>query len=246
MNASPWGIPNGSVERIESCRLVARNEPWPYADQNTALIDAYWLRHAAAEPGLFNGTVFMLASEAQAAAAFSAVLTPVSFKSFYYWRAHGSPSADRHDVFGSALIRSSEGAVLLGRQRAGYLNAGLSYLPGGFIDPRDVGPDDRIDIAASIRREVEEETGLDEADLERVPGFVLTRCAHQISIGVEYRSSFGADALAAKIRAHLRRDAQSELADVEIVRSGADLAGLHMPPFAEVLLNRLFCDTADA
>ena len=44
--------------------------------------------------------------------------------------------------------------------------------PGGFLDQRDVTPSGHIIIDASIRRELEEETGVAESDVERVPGYV--------------------------------------------------------------------------
>lgn len=234
-----------SVERVVRCVLEARDLPWRYAEQHAAEIDTFWSERGAAQSGLFNGTIYMLETQLLAVGEFRALLKPVEFKSFYYWRARGFPEAGIRDSFGSALIRSAEGHVLLGRQRAGNLNAGLSYLPGGFIDPRDVDPTGRIDISASILREATEETGLDATDLAVVPGFLLTRCGHQISIGVEFRSPLDSSALAQKVRAFLGRDADAELSEVDIVRSTADLAGLAVPAYAGVLLRWLFAGPAE-
>ncbi len=239
---APPDRPKGRVDRIESCVLTVRDQAWAYADRNAAEIDAYWTQRASGQSGLFNGTVYMLADQSLDAGAFIGSMKPIAFKSFYYWRAQGFPDADLFDAFGSALIRSVEGHVLLGRQREGLLNAGLSYLPGGFIDPRDVDAGGAIDIAASALREALEETGLDASDLVRVPGFLLTRCAQQISFGVEFRSPLGSAALAEKMRHFLRRDTDAELSDIDIVRCTADLTALAMPLYADVLLRWLFAE----
>lgn len=212
---------------------------WRFAIDNQRAIDSHWQKRAAEMPGFFNGTIYMLASHEMAEGRFAAVLRPVEFKSFLYWRETGYPDAGLIDVFGSALIRSVEGHVLLGRQRAGNVNSGLSYLPGGFIDGRDVAEDGSVDIAASILREVWEETGIDPADLERVPGFILTQSGPQVSIAVELRSPLRSDDLRAAMLAAIAREADPELDDIVVVRSGADIASIPMPRYATALLRTL-------
>ncbi|MEQ1719186.1 MAG: NUDIX hydrolase, partial [Hyphomicrobium sp.] len=126
--------------------------------------------------------------------------------------------------------------VVLGRQHAGHINAGLAYLPGGFIDGRDVAASGEIDIRASIARELAEETGLGPAEIMPDPGFLLTEVAAHVSFAVTYRSHFTADALAARIRAHIAADPDPELSDVVIVKGPDDIAHLAMPHYARVLV----------
>lgn len=231
---------DGAVDRIARCRLEVRDEPWPFAVMHRAAIDEHWAKRTPEQLGYFNGTVYVLVSQTLAGPDFAAVMRPVEFKNFLYWREQGFPETGVRDAFGSALIRSVEGHVLLGRQSAGNLNAGLSYMPGGFIDPRDVDEAGRIDIAASVLREAMEETGLDAADLGRVPGFILTRCGPQVSIAVEYRSPLGSDDLRAKIDRHLARDSGAELSSVDVVTSRAGIGSMPMPPFTTLLLQEVF------
>lgn len=235
----------GTVDRIERCTIEVRADPWPYAEAQRAAIDEHWARRSSEQLGYFNGTVYVLVSYALTGRDFAAVMRPVEFKSFFYWRAQGFPESGVRDAFGSALIRSAEGHVLLGRQSAGNLNAGLSYLPGGFVDPRDVDGSGRIDIASSVLREALEETGLEAADLCRVPGFILTRCGPQVSIGVEFRSPLGTDVLRAKIGRHLSQDPDAELSAVEFVTSRAGIGTTAMPLFTTVLLRSLFAEPED-
>lgn len=233
-------LDGGSVDRFESCGLEVVDEPWPFAAAQRAAIDAHWQARTAANPAFFNGIVHVLCRQSHGAGRFSAAFRQVEFKSFLYWRDHGYPEAGVRDGFGSALIRSAEGHVLLGRQGGGHLNSGLAYLPGGFIDPRDVDEQGRVDIEASVRRELLEETGLGPADLERVPGVIVTRAGPHVSIAVELRSPLAAEALRSRILTHLGRVDQSELVDIVVVRGGDELRPEEMPVFTAVLLRELF------
>ena len=231
---------NDRVIRLAGCELQVGAGAWPFAERNRVPIDAHWDQRTRANPGFFNGLIHLLESHELKDGCLTGRLMPVEFKSFLYWKDTGYPDATVRDAFGSALIRSAEGHVLLGRQRAGNLNAGLAYLPGGFIDGRDIDASGLVDIDASVVREVLEETGLGAADLERRPGYVLTFAGAMVSIGVEYGSRLSARELKARILRHIAADTQSELVEVEIVQWSGDLDRIAMPIYAEVLLRMLF------
>ncbi len=238
------GNSDGRVVHVEHCELVAGDRPWLYARQNSALIDAHWQRRSAESPAFFNGQVLMLADYSIGDGTLKGEFFETAFKAFLYWRETGEqPGCGITDGFGSALIRSRDGAVLLGLQTAGNINAGLAYLPGGFIDRRDIKNVDGcriIDIRSSIAREVAEETGLGAADLASQPGYTLTLTRAQISIAVSYQSQLDADQLRAKILQHISTEANPELADIVIVRNKLDLDGIAMPHYADVLLHHIF------
>jgi len=215
---------------------------WPYAVANAEPIDRYWQQRTTQKPGFFNGIVHMLTALDDAGPAMAATFRPVEFKSFLHWRDHGFPEAGVRDAFGSALIRSAEGHVILGRQARGNLNRGVAYPPGGFIDPRDVTADGTIDIEGSVLREVAEETGLGPGDLMRVPGFIVTVAGPQVSISVELRSPLPAEDLARRIRAHIASEAEPELADVVIVDRADALPREAMPFYTTVLLGAVFAE----
>ncbi|MGQ0673566.1 MAG: NUDIX hydrolase [Hyphomicrobium sp.] len=228
------------VVTVSACRMTAAAGGWDFAETHSAAIDRHWAVRSRDSPGFFNGTIYMLADHLLEPDLLSGRLRPVDFKSFLYWKDHGYPDAGLRDCFGSALIRSAEGHVLLGRQRAGNINAGLAYLPGGFIDARDIGSDGSIDIAGSIGREVVEETGIGIAGLTRGEGFLLTFAGPMLSMAVQYRSPLDSATLSDRIHRHIAADPGSELADVVVIRSEADLRGLAMPLYADVLLHHLF------
>ncbi|MFA5949422.1 MAG: NUDIX domain-containing protein [Hyphomicrobium sp.] len=229
------------VKRVRRCDLIVLPGHWPFSDANAAAIDTLWRERSAKNPRLFNGTIHVMTESAVAAGdTFEGRFLRTDFKSYLYWRESGFPDRSVVDAFGSALIRSAEGHVVLGRQRDGFVNAGLSYLPGGFIDARDVGADGRIDIEASIARELKEETCLDAATLERVPGFYLTTAGPLVSIAAEYRAALPADDLRRAILSEIAHDPNAELVDIVVVKAAPDLEGLPMPDYARVLLRNLF------
>ncbi len=224
--------------RIAQCELGVSPEPWPFAEDRRAEIAAHWQSAIAERPALFDGTVFMLRSGALEGQVFRGTFVRTDFKSFLFWRESGYADTSVRDGFGSAVIRSGEGYVLLGRQMRGNVNGGLAYPPGGFIDARDVSGE-RIDIEASIARELIEETGLDCAKLARAPGYLLTRAGPLVSIGIEWRSPLAAEALREEMLKHVRSQSEPELADIVIVRSCAEIDADMMPRHAVALLRLL-------
>ncbi len=231
--------PRGRVVRAECCELAVGGRGWPFARENAAEIDAHWQRRTAQCPGYFNGRIYMLTRYTLHDGVLRGELTEVEFKQFLYWRDLGEPDTSVFDAFGSALIRSSDDAVLLGRQRPGNINSGLAYLPGGFIDTRDVDAAGRVDIRASILREVEEETGLATHELAACDGFLVTLIGQQISIAVEILADVPARELVRRLGARIAADPGSELEEILAVRTRADLASLAMPGYARLLLDAL-------
>lgn len=228
-----------SVSEIAACRLVVGVGNWPFAGAKRDEIDAHWEQAVRANPTYFNGTIYLMETFDLADGALSAHLIATEFKNYLYWRHCGFPSTGVRDGFGSALISSSDGAYVLARQRPGNVNAGLTYLPGGFIDARDVGTAGDVDMAKSIAREVAEETGLSGGILQPRPGFLVTQKGAHVSIAKVFDASLDADAVKARIDDHIAGEANSELEEAVVVRAYGDLRDLAMPGFARVLLSEL-------
>lgn len=225
---------DGTCVRVAQCELELSAEPWSYAERNRDAIVAYWQRVRTERPKMFDGPVHVLIAHALQGGTFNGTFARTDFKSFLHWREHSAPGPTR-DGFGSALVRSSDGCVLLGLQSAGHLNAGFAYPPSGLIEPTDTGGG-KVDIDASIARELEEETGLAPADLERLPGYIVTTSGPLISIAIEWRSALPADALRGRILAHVARQPDPELADVVIVRSAGEIDDPIILPYARANL----------
>jgi len=233
------GSPHEAVVRARRCDLTVGDTNWAFAQRHRCEIDAHWQRRATDNPSFFNGAILLMETHSLHDGILEARFLRTEFKNYLFWRETGGADSSIADAFGSALIRSSEGHVLLGRQRVG-VNAGLAYPPGGFIDERDVGAGGVIDIAGSVAREIEEETGLSPQALERTPGFILTFARPFVSVGVEFRSPLTAERLESRIRDHIGGDPDSELAEILVIKSGRDLEGLAVPIYVRLLIAALF------
>jgi 8-oxo-dGTP pyrophosphatase MutT (NUDIX family) len=221
---------------VQHCALNASSAPWDYAAHHAAQIETHWHQRHRENPAFFNGVIHVMDAGTVANGWFQASFKRTDFKSFLYWREDGYPEAGAYDAFGSALILSREGHVLLGRQRAGNINAGLDYLPSGFIDQRDVAADGTIDIAASIRRELAEETGLTQAEIVEQPGFLIVRVGPLVSMVRTFQSKLGSADLRQQILTRLARDVEPELADIVVITSRADIQGANVPPYSALAI----------
>lgn len=231
---------SGYVRRVRTCSLHVSSAPWAFAESQAGAIAAHWAQRLAQNPAFFNGAIHLLHDYSLEGGVFHGRLLRTDFKSYLYWRETGYPGHGLHDAFGSALLRSREGKILLGRQAPGNINAGLTYLPGGFIDRRDVRPDQSIDLAGSIEREIAEELGFPQDSFTAKPGALVTFAGPLISIAIDYTSPRTAADLLAMARRHIASECEPELEDVVAVASAADLQALAMPDYARNLLTALF------
>lgn len=228
------------VECVASCSFSATPQAWHFAAQHAPAIDAHWVERTRANPSLFNGVVYILSSVTVSEGRCTGSFLRSDFKSYVYWHDHGYPEAGVRHGFGSGLLRSAEGHVILGRQRAGNLNSGQAYMPGGFIDQHDVCADGTIDIEASVTREVAEETGLGPDVLTREAGFLVTLAGALVSVAVGFRSHLSSRELQARIREHIATEDMPELADAVIVRDADELAAIDVPGYVRATLAWLF------
>jgi 8-oxo-dGTP pyrophosphatase MutT (NUDIX family) len=225
--------------RIERCELRVGDWQWPLAQREAPAIARNWQERLAEIPQLFDGAVYLLRDHTIDGGALTGTLFRSDFKTLLYWRAApGAPDDTVREAFGSAVIRSAEGHLLYGRQGPGQVSSGRIYPPGGIIDDEDVC-DRRVDIDASIARELAEETGLAAAGLERVPGYILTLVGRKMAIAVEWRSDLPAADLRARILDYVGAQAEPELDDIVVVRGLADMDEARMPPHALALLRML-------
>ena len=128
---------------ITDIRLRLRSGAWPIADDLRPKIEAHWAACLAANPHLWNGRVLgTIAPGAPGGiAVHGGVLTGEAvegdFAGFLAWRDWGFPEIGIRNLFGSALVLSSDGALILGVMGATTANAGRIYPPGGSLEPAD-------------------------------------------------------------------------------------------------------------
>jgi hypothetical protein len=182
--------------------------------------------------------VLLLHSQSLAQGVFRGAYLETDYASFAAWRGWGRPAAGVHDCFGAAAIVSADGAILLGVMGEHTAQAGRIYFPCGTPDPSDI-VDGRIDLDASVQRELKEETGLDVAEFTAEPGWTAVLDGSLIAQVKALRSGEGAEALRARILLNMAAQQQPELADICIVRDTSDFTDA-MPRFVTAFLAQRF------
>ena len=223
--------PDYRFDPVQRVTLQLTEGSWPFAAENQAEIAAHWQGMTTANPALFNGNLLLMVSGGLSNGLFSADLIEVDYASFITWRDWGWCDKSVHDCYGCAVLVSSDGALVMGRMGAHTVNGGKVYPPGGSLNREDLRAGGQVDLAASIARELHEETGLAASEAE-ADGFYMVSSDQRIAIGQVLRFNEDAEALAARIQQHISSEAQPELSEVIIMRHADDVDPRKMPPHA--------------
>ena len=223
------------VERLD---LTFAPKPWAFAQERRAEIDAFFAALQREKPAVWNGRVLLLHHQVVSGGVFRGQYLEADFASFAAWRHWGCPHAGVRDCFGAAAVVSSDGAVLLGRMGVHTANAGAIYFPAGTPDLSDI-VDGKVDLDASVARELKEETGEDIAAFSAEPGWTTVVDGGLIVQIKVLRSVDSAQVLRARMLAHLAREQQPELDEIRIVRGRADFDPA-MPRFVTAFLEQHF------
>jgi 8-oxo-dGTP pyrophosphatase MutT (NUDIX family) len=225
-----------STLHIDRLALAFAPKPWAFAAERRAEIDEYFAELCRSKPALWNGRVLLLHDHAVADGGFRGSYLETDYASFAAWRYWGRPAAGVCDCFGAAAIMAADGAFLLGLMGPHTLNAGRIYFPCGTPDPNDIAGAS-VDLEASVRRELKEETGLEIAEFSAEPGWTTVFDLPLIAHIKVLKSSQNAEALRARTLDYLTREKQPELADIRIVRAPNDLEAA-MPRFVKAFLEQ--------
>jgi hypothetical protein len=217
-------------------RFVPR--AWAFADLNRAAIDARFAAKQRANPALWNGRVLLAYEYDVSDGVCRGACLETDFASFDAWRDWGRPPAGIVNCFSAAVLRSADGAFLLGVMGPHTANAGQVYFPCGTPDPADV-VDGRVDLAGSAHHELNDETGLDFDDLAPDPTWLSLRLQTWALAARILNAREPAEALRRRILGYLASQRQPELCDIRIVRSSADFDPA-MPPFVSAFLRHVW------
>lgn len=227
---------------ITSLDLHLHSGSWAFAEAERPRIVEHWRKLADDNPRIWNGDVLICAQAGIVGTTLSGHLLKTDYASFVAWRDWGWPDKSVSNLFGSAIVFSSDGALLYGRMAGHTLNPGKIYPPGGSLEMKDVTTDGRVDVMGSLMRELEEETGLKAGDAER--GELLAVFdGPRLSVAQVFRFSRSVQALAEEVRHYLRNGHEDELSDVEIISAASDVDS-GMPPYAVALARYLVSGAA--
>ena len=135
-----------------------------------------------------------------------------------------------------AALRASDGAFLLGEMGAHTINAGQIYFAAGTPDRSDIFGDE-VDLAASVAREMEEETGFTPAQAPPAPGWSVVVSGQKIACMQERLlpwTSGASCALAPMISWPATRTPNSSASIA--VRGPQDIDPQRMPDFIQIFL----------
>jgi 8-oxo-dGTP pyrophosphatase MutT (NUDIX family) len=225
------------IHRVTELDLALRPQPWPFADERRADIDAHFAAKRREKP-IWNGRVLLGRNPVFAQGHFSADYFEADFASFLAWRDWGFPDADVFNGFGMGALRSSDGAFLVGEMGRHTSNAGRIYFPSGTPDLDDISGS-TIDISGSVAREVEEETGLTSADYRAGSHWDCVVSGAAIAMIRMLEVDMTGEQLRGRIEANLTRQQQPELCAVHLVRGVNDLTPA-MPRFVTAFIEAQF------
>jgi 8-oxo-dGTP pyrophosphatase MutT (NUDIX family) len=231
------------VDEVDTVECLLEPEPWRFAIEQSAAIDAHWTQQRAKLPHLFNGRVLLqhrsiIERNASGRKVLRGAYFEAEFKAFLAWRDFDFPQPGVRNAFAMAALRGGDGGFVLGEMGAHTANAGKIYFPSGTPDLSDlVG--DRVDLEGSARRELLEETGLDPDELSFEPGFTLIHDARMMGCMKLVRSSEPAEVLVERIHAALARETTPELVHMHIVRRETEISP-QIPGFVAHYLRRAF------
>ena len=234
-------IPENRVFGIDAVRLSVDPAEHPWRIDEDAAIEAHWAREQVERPWLFNGTVMMHRGLRLEDGAISGVSHRAPYAALLHW-VKTQPAADAWHLFGSAVILSSDGAMMLIRMAAKTANPGKVYAPAGSLDESDI-KGGMVDVEGSIHREAREETGLDLAQAAAERQLFCWRRGGRVAVFRRFLLEETADVLAARIREHIRTDPEEEIEDVVVVRSPGD-AGPTAPPYMRAMVDFHFASPA--
>ena len=228
------------IHRVTALDLAFQPRPWPFAQARRAEIDAHFAVKQAEKSGIWNGRVLLARNPVFTAERFSAEYFETDFASFLAWRDWGFPDAGIVNGFGMGALRGSDGAFVLGEMGQHTSNAGRIYFPAGTPDPDDLRGG-AVDIAGSVAREVEEETGLTPGDYRAAAHWDCVVSGASVAMIRILQVDASGEALRSRIEANLARQAQPELAAIHLVRGVADLTAA-MPRFVTAFVEKQFSD----
>ena len=222
------------VERtVEVARIANRLVPhdWRFARDEAVRIEARWTALRAQKPGLFDGRVLMSRDLAIGEDVMTGTSFETGYKPFLCWREFGYPGEPVKNLFAMPALRAADGPFLLGRMSAGTANGGKLYFPAGTPEPDDVGADGLVDYDGSILRELEEETGISEAEVTLGSRWTILFAGPLVACMKEVRSPLPARELVARVTAFIASEPEPELDGVVAVAGPEDFDPDATPTF---------------
>jgi hypothetical protein len=236
------GLPDG-LRRVARLETDFRPAPWDFAIREAARIDTHWRLARAEKPALFDGKVLLMRDPEIFSSPEGDVLRgaffETDFRNFHAWLAFGTPCEGAFNCFSMAALRTSDGAFLLGEMGPHTLNAGKIYFAAGTPDRSDIFGE-KVDLAASVAREMAEETGFSPDEAPAAPGWTLVASGSRIACIQQRILPFTAKEALARAADFFAREKEPELSRLHAVFGPEDIDQERMMDFIQVFLRDAF------
>jgi 8-oxo-dGTP pyrophosphatase MutT (NUDIX family) len=226
------------IHRVTTLDLKVEPWAWPFAAERRDEIGAHFAEKQREKPALWNGRILLGREPVFASGRLQAGYFETDFASFLAWRDWKHPDRSVFNGFGMGALRAADGAFVLGEMGEHTANAGRIYFPSGTPDLNDVS-DGALDLAASVTREVEEETGLKPGDYQAGAHWDCVVTGTSIAMMWMLDVAVSGDQLQRRIEANLAAQTDPELSAIRLVRSRGDLTAA-MPRFVTAYLEAQF------
>jgi hypothetical protein len=232
------------VLEVDELDLVLGSARWAFAERQAVSIATHWARLRKAKPALFNGRVLLLGPRtietgSDGTQRLKGLYFETDYADYVAWEEFGFPGEPVENCFAMAALRGADGAFLLGEMAPHTFTAGQIYFPAGTPDLSDVF-DGRVDLEASVRRELFEETGMEAGEATIAPGWTLVFTPQRIACMKLMTLAAPAAQAKARIDAHLAQDAHAEFSSMHIVRGPYDVDEQRVPEFVAAYLRDAF------
>lgn len=236
----------GSTKIVEVAELDFAFKPtrWSFAESEADRIASHWAELCERKPALFNGRVLLLGRReltrgADGGLRLTGAFFETDYANFVAWRDWGGPGEPVENCFSMAALRGADGAFLLGEMAPHTMSAGMIYFPAGTPDRADVF-NGKVDLDASARRELLEETGISADEAAIRPGWTVVFAPRRIACMKLMTLAIPADQAKARVDAFLARDPLPEFTRMHVMRSADDIDEARTPAFVAAYLRAAF------
>jgi 8-oxo-dGTP pyrophosphatase MutT (NUDIX family) len=210
------------IVTLDRAEIAVAPWGWEFAHARADDIAVHFAARQRERPALWNGRVLLMNRFAVENGVLRGSSFETDYADFLAWRDWGCPDAEVFNVFGAAALQAADGAYLIGRMAPSTSIAGTWLFPCGTPDPKDVVAG-TLDLAASARRELFEETGLELDTMQAEAGWTLVHDGRFVALIKRVAASESAEDLRARIAAHLAKEAEPEFSEIRILRGIADI-----------------------
>jgi 8-oxo-dGTP pyrophosphatase MutT (NUDIX family) len=228
---------------IKLDRVEISVEPWhwEFAIVQRDEISRYFAHKKGKQPELWNGQILLMHRHTISNRVLRGHCFTTEFANYLAWRDWNYPDPSIRDFFAAAGLRAADGAYLIGEMGLHTSHAGMCYFPCGAPEPADLDINGAVDLVANLRRELQEETGIELKELQAEPGWTLVHDRAIFAMIKRLTARESANQLRSRILRHLASERMPELSDIHIVDGLADVDH-RIPPFVVAYLQDAWRD----